>query len=104
MTKKIENKIIHVETKDKLEHYTFNFSMLQKLNEDHGTIYGGLNLRDEIVTIIHEQFKMALIKYAYNIDMDKDEDVLFYFKKLYPNDFKDMTLEEFKQNNISDLA
>lgn len=104
MTKIIENKIIHVETKDKLEHYTFNFSMLKKLNEDDGTMYGGLNVRDEIVQLISEQFHWAIIKFAHNLDMKKDEDAYIFMQKIYPDNFKDMTFEEFKKLDISDLA
>ena len=104
MKNEIENKIIHVETKDKLEHYTFNFSMLQKLNEDHGIICGGLNLRDEILQTISEQFHWALIKFAHNLDMEKDEDAFIFMQKIFPKNFKDITLEEFKKLNINDLA
>jgi hypothetical protein len=104
MTKIIEDKIIHVETKDDREHYTFNFSMLKKLNEDDGSIYSGINVRDEIVQMISEQFRWAIIKYAHNLDMEKDEDALIFMQKIYPNSFKDMTLEEIKKLGIGDLT
>ena len=78
--------------------------MLKKLNEDDGTMYGRCNLHDEIVQIISEQFHSAIIKFAYNLDMKKDEDALIFMQKIHPNDFKNMTLEEFKNmGNIEDL-
>ena len=103
MTKRVEDKIIHVETKDGREHYTFNFSTPNKINEDNGEIYGGLKLRDELVYLIAEQFKWGIIKFAYNLDMKKDEDALIFMQKIYPDNFENMTLEEFKALDISEL-
>jgi len=105
MTKIVENKIIHVKSEDGFEHYTYNFSIKgKKLNEDDGSTYCGLNQHAEVVQLIREQFYWNLIKFAYNLDMDKDEDALFFMQKVYPDNFKDMTLEEFKKiEPIGDL-
>lgn len=98
----IKNKIIHVKSEDGLEHYSYNFSLIGKLNEDDDTTYCGLNVHAEVIQLIREQFYWNLIKFAYNLDMDKDEDALFLMQKIYPENFKDMTLEEF--NNIKDIT
>lgn len=109
MVKFFETKIIHVGTTyDKenfttVEQYTYNFSLIGKLNEDNGITFDGINVHDEVVQLIKEQFYWDLIKFAYNLDMDKIEDEYFFMQKICPESIKDMTLEEYKKLNISDL-
>ena len=46
MSEIIENEIIHVGKKNGRELYTFNFSSPNKINEDDGSTFGGINAHE----------------------------------------------------------
>jgi hypothetical protein len=92
------------ELKDDVYYYKYEFfSARRPLTEDDGGTYMGINDHDSLVAMNEEIFKWNLIKYAYELNLDVDEDLHKFMTKFSPD--YDGTLEELKEGkyNIKNL-
>ena len=77
--------------------YSYEFSITDgEIGNDTGEKYCGLSVYKSLMYLISDQFKWQLFKRAYNIDMEKPEDLHKFMTMVDPE--YDTTLEELKEN------